>query len=212
MSCGSSRSASHFAVGCAVAATSMLACGGCVYCNTPGEWRAAGGDETQAEEAATTEWHSRTQESSGRVNDIMRIVTMWGSDPWIRDGDRLAVGVKPRVYFIDSETERGSFVDGTIEAALYTVTPTPSGRSQKVFMHEWKLNREQAARYRSRKFVTGYSYRLKLPWPQDIEVHGCQSEIVFAYLRRDGTLISSRKQLRVPALRDSVEKGQGNAP
>lgn len=133
-------------------------------------------------------------------DNIVRIFTIWGNVPWITDGDRFAIGVKARVYFVDSETERGAFVTGRIGAALYTVTPTPSGRSQRVLVHEWKLDRDQAAGYRiRRKAVTGYSYGLVLLWPEEVEVIGRQIEVVFTYERSDGTLIrSSRKRIRVP--------------
>ena len=133
-------------------------------------------------------------------DDIVRIHSYWGDYPWLTDSDQRPFGLKARVYFVDIETERGSFVAGTIAAEMYLLTRTRDGRRHRELLHEWRFDTDQAMGYRiRRKAVTGYSYGLVLPWPEHVDVVGRQIELVFRYDRTDGRVIkSSPKRFRVP--------------
>lgn len=134
-------------------------------------------------------------------DDIVSIRIIWGDLPWIFDADNRAIGVKALTYFVSAETERGSFVDGTISAALYRVDITRGGRSQRTLLHEWRFDRREALGHRlRRKYVMGYAYGMMLVWPETLDLIGRPVEFVFTYERRDGHMIGSgRKRLRVPA-------------
>lgn len=133
-------------------------------------------------------------------DDIVRIHSMWGDYPWLTDSEQRPLGLKARVYFVDVETELGSFVTGTIGAEMYLLTRTREGRRHRELLHEWRFDTDQAMGYRiRRKAVTGYSYGLVLPWPEHLDVVGRQIDMVFRYDRSDGRVIkSSPKRFRVP--------------
>lgn len=124
-------------------------------------------------------------------DDIVSISQFWQPVPWLYDADRGPVGFKVPVYFVSAQTERGAFVLGSVICNLYTVERGGEGQPQRVLRHTWRLDENEAMKFRVRKVtVMGHPYNFYLTWPEDLRLYGRDIEVQFAYERKDGRVIS----------------------
>jgi hypothetical protein len=156
---------------------------------------------------------------AGTVRDnVVMIRQFYAADPWIRDEEGRVTGVLARVYFAaaarDDEVPKGIFVPGTIKAELYILTLRPDGSNERVLIHEWKFDEQQAQGYRVRRVSRmGCSYGLILRWPPEVNVMGREIQMQFSYQTQAAKVVTqrgSRFRVPLPAGRaDPSETGTG---
>lgn len=130
----------------------------------------------------------------GRVrDDIVSIVQFNEAQPWLYDVEGRVNGVRSRVYFVSSQTERGTWVPGTIRVELYRLARRPDGTFARERVHEWTFDAERAAGMRVREpSAMGQSYGLLLLWPPELNLMGRQIQMVYSYERKDGHVVTRR--------------------
>lgn len=132
--------------------------------------------------------------------DIMAATSFFEQDPWLRDTDGRAIGIRARTYFTSRESNKGRFVPGDIEVVVNALSARRGGALQREPLHSWRLDAEQAAPFRLRKrSLMGDSYGLVLRWPDDLDIYGRRVEFVIGYHRSDQRFVQSpSRQLVVP--------------
>jgi len=123
-------------------------------------------------------------------------------EPWLSfspDGLRQVDGFKATIYLESGTTGKGAFGDGNIRVSMYTVDREGGSEHLRLAV-QWELTPEQTVPWRVKKATRlGWGYGLRLPWG-DADVGGKEVEVVFQFLRKDGTVVSSEPiRLRVPA-------------
>ncbi|MBW7905803.1 MAG: hypothetical protein LC135_00145 [Phycisphaerae bacterium] len=184
--------AGSWALRAAALALAVLAAPGCQG-PQPGP-NPSGGSSGRLLGTGTTTGGRTSEIDASRVaarDDIVSISQFWQPVPWLYDSDRGAVGFKVPVYFVSAQTERGAFVSGAINCHLYTVERGADGQPQRVLRHSWRLDENEAMKFRVRKVtVMGYPYNFYLTWPDDLKLQGRDIEVQFSYERKDGRVIS----------------------
>lgn len=172
----------------AVAVASMMVAG----CQGPGaqEWK-WNADAQKVPEAPTLE------------SNIIRVHKFFPPSPWLSfsgDGTGRAEGVRCTVYLEGPEGPQGVFGDGTIVVSMFEIRLAVNGRDEAMKLHEWELSPEEAYPWRAKqKTAMGWGYGLRLQWPDDLDVAGKQVAFVIRYVRTDGRVVgSSRQVLKVP--------------
>jgi len=132
-------------------------------------------------------------------DDIVKIVQFWPQSPWLQEGEHI-VGFKVTVYFVSGQTEKGTFVPGTIFAWLYELVPNKAGGYEKKLAYVWQLDEADALGFRiNKRGVMGYHYGFPLRWPDNLALEGKLIEIQLGYERLNKSVIqSSVRRFRVP--------------
>lgn len=148
----------------------------------------------------------------GTESNIIRVNKFFSADPWLcfkNDGTGRIDGVRLTVYLEGAREPKGVFGNGTIIVEMYALEHDARKRETATLVHKWELPPEQAYPWRAKNPTgMGWGYGLRLQWPGSIDVSGRQVAFVVKYLREDGSLISSSRQVvRVPAAGNSVPLG-----
>ncbi len=132
-------------------------------------------------------------------DDIVSIVAMTPSPPWLQTKDGRPVGFQLTAYFVSSETERGVFVSRPIHIWIDEVVRGERG-FERQYLHGWQFTAKEAEGFRVRKkSIMGYPYLFPLVWPDDMDPYGKRIEINVAFERPDGRMITrTPKQAVVP--------------
>jgi len=136
-------------------------------------------------------------------SNIIRVHKFFPPSPWLSfsgDGTGRAEGVRCTVYLEGPNGPQGVFGDGTIVVSMFEIVPQGRGREEAVKIHEWELSPDEAAPWRAKhKTALGWGYGLRLQWPDELAVYGKQVAFVIRYVRTDGRVVgSSRQVLKVP--------------
>lgn len=149
---------------------------------------------------ATTEGPSEIDvETVPARDDIFQITQFWPQVIWLKNVNREPVGFHCPIYFVSTGTGKGAFVSGNVLCKLSVVKRGPDGRPTNELVHEWRLDPQQAMKFRvRRKPAMGFAYDLYLTWPSQLNLYGRDVEIQFFYERLDGrTINGTLKRFRV---------------
>lgn len=143
-------------------------------------------------------------ESGPVESNIVRVNKFFSQTPWLSfagDGSNRVNGVRITVYLEGANEPKGVFGTGTLVVGMYRLDVDPAtGRERSTLAYEWELPPERAYVWRAKEETAlGWGYGLRLQWPDDLDVGGRQVAFVVKYLREDGRIISSSRQvLKVP--------------
>jgi hypothetical protein len=137
-------------------------------------------------------------------SNIIRVNKFFNADPWLsfkNDGTGKIDGIRITVYLEGAGRPKGVFGDGTLLVEMYRLDRDRRGQEEATLVHKWELPPERAYAWRAKKETgMGWGYGLRLPWPDDLEVEGRQIAFVVKYVRADGGVISSSRQVvKVPS-------------
>lgn len=126
-------------------------------------------------------------------DDIVQVVAYWPQTAWTYDSDGNPKGIRPAVYFVSGQLQKGAFVSGPITISVSEVSEGGAGeRSGFRLLHEWRFDSAVHRSFRiAKKAITGYYYGFPLDFPPGVDVTGKEVEIVVAYRRSDGREIKS---------------------
>jgi hypothetical protein len=169
----------------------------------------AGGMGACAEAWNADGWQSPNKGPGPRVGDpgmesnIVRVNKFFGVNPWLsfcNDGTGKVDGVRCTVYLEGAAKPKGVFGNGTIVAEMYSLDSDSAGKEVATLVHTWELPPNEAYPWRAKKETyMGWGYSLRLNWPETIDVEGRQVAFMIKYVRDDGRVVSSSRQvLRVP--------------
>ncbi|MFH1417753.1 MAG: hypothetical protein ABII12_05630 [Planctomycetota bacterium] len=141
----------------------------------------------------------------GMESNIVRVNKFFGANPWLTfksDGSSAVDGVRCTVYLEGAAQPKGVFGNGAILVDMYELAQDADGKEQPCQAHQWRLGPEEAYAWRAKKETyMGWAYSLRLNWPDHLDVAGRQVAFVVRYVRDDGRVVSSSRQvLRVPAV------------
>ncbi len=144
----------------------------------------------------------------GMESNIVRVNKFFGANPWLSfksDGSSAVDGVRCTVYLEGAAQPKGVFGNGTILVDMYELVEGLESKEQPRQIHQWRMGPDEAYAWRAKKETyMGWAYSLRLNWPDHLDVAGRQVAFVVRYIRDDGRIInSSRQVLRVPALTGS---------
>jgi hypothetical protein len=147
---------------------------------------------------------ARTGDPAAESN-IIRVSKFFSADPWLsfaNDGSGKVDGVRITVYLEGPSAPKGVFGTGTIVVDMYRIDYEKHGRENAVQVHKWELPSDAAYPWRAKeKTGMGWGYSLRLQWPAEIDVQGRHVAFVVRYVREDGRVInSSRQVIRVPGV------------
>jgi hypothetical protein len=153
--------------------------------------------------------NSQRSEGPGTQSNIIRVSKFLSADPWLSfatDGSGRLDGVRITVYLEGPSEPKGVFGDGTIIVELYRLDYDKHGRETVTPAYKWELPPDKAYPWRAKQATgMGWGYGLRLQWPAELDLQGKQVAFVVKYLRTDGRLVSSSRQVvKVP--------GPGAAP
>lgn len=168
---------------------------GCQYPN--GSWARGWGGAAERSDRAPVK------------SNIVQVVKYFHANPWLSfsvDGSGQVDGVRFALYLVCPTTEgnvvkyKGAFGDGVIIVDMYRLERDPGAREKAVLVHKWEMPPEEAYVWRAKKeTMLGWGYGLRLQWNEGLDVEGKQVAFVIKYIRRDGRVVSSSRQvLRVP--------------
>jgi hypothetical protein len=137
-------------------------------------------------------------------SNIIRVSKFFSADPWLSfasDGSGKVDGVRITVYLEGPSAPKGVFGDGTMVVEMYRLDTDKHGRETATSVYKCELPPEQAYPWRAKKPTgMGWGYGLRLQWPAELDVQGKQVAFVVRYLRTDGRVVSSSRQVvKVPA-------------
>ncbi|MBN2560753.1 MAG: hypothetical protein JXQ75_07480 [Phycisphaerae bacterium] len=136
-------------------------------------------------------------------SNIIRVNKFFSLNPWLSfsgDPSGKIDGVRFTVYLEDAERPRGVFGTGIIVVEMYRLDRDALGREKPVLIHTWELPPEKAYPWRAKEETAmGWGYGPRLSWGEDLDVAGQQVAFLVKYIREDGRVISSSRQvLKVP--------------
>jgi len=136
-------------------------------------------------------------------SNIVRVNKYFSSSCWLSrsgDGTDRVDGVSFTVYLEDAQRPKGVFGTGVILVEMYRLDSDEQGREKPVLVKRWELPAERAYPYRAKiETGMGWGYGLRLFWDEDADVTGKQVAFLVKYIREDGSVIaSSRQVLKVP--------------
>ena len=139
-------------------------------------------------------------EKEPKRDDIVRLVQFWNPAPWLYDSTNRVIGFKVPTYFVSAETEKGTFVTGTVFAWLHLVERSEQREVLRRTVHMWQLQPNEVFLFASRKkAIAGFFHGFMLTWPASLDVAGRTIELEFGYERGDGHLVmGSTRRFRVP--------------
>lgn len=135
--------------------------------------------------------------------NIVRVNKFFHANPWLtfnNDGSDRVDGIRFSVYLEGPHRSGGVFGSGTMVVSMYRLDVDQTGRERPTKVHEWELPSEQAYPWRAKKkSLLGWGYGLRLQWDDKLRLEGRQVAMVIKYVREDGQVISSTRQvLKVP--------------
>ncbi|MCK6455340.1 MAG: hypothetical protein L6Q92_02240 [Phycisphaerae bacterium] len=147
--------------------------------------------------------------------NIIGVHKFVAQEPWLsfrQEGPPQVDGIKTTLYLESGTTGKGAFGDGTIRVSMYTVDRYPDGSEHVTRAYQWELTPEQSLPWRRVKETRlGWGYGLHLQW-KDVDVADREIELVYAFERRDGRVVSSKPiRLRVPP-RATVVRPEPKSP
>jgi hypothetical protein len=143
------------------------------------------------------------RDSAPVETNIVRVNKFFSQTPWLsfkNDGSKKVDGVSFSLYLEGPSAPKGVFGTGTIAIAMYRLDTDPLGKEVATQVKEWVMTADEAYAWRSKKQTAlGWGYGIRLNWGDEVDVAGKQIAIVAKYLREDGRVISSSRQvLKVP--------------
>lgn len=135
--------------------------------------------------------------------NIIGVRKFLSQDPWLsfnREGVREADGFKATVYLESGTSGKGAFGDGILRVVMYSVQRDRRGAEETLTReYRWDLTPMQSTPWRAKRPTRlGNGYGLRLSWGS-ADVHGKEIELVFQFIRRDGSIVTAEPQrLRVP--------------
>jgi hypothetical protein len=147
---------------------------------------------------------ARTEDAEGvSESNIVRVNKFFSSDPWLSfsgDGTNRIDGVRFNLYLESATKPEGVFGTGHIVVSMYRIDHDPARREVAVPLHEWNLSPQDAYPWRAKKKTAlGWGYGMRLQWGDKVDVAGKTVAFVIKYVREDGKVISSSRQvLKVP--------------
>ena len=143
------------------------------------------------------------RDSAPVESNIVRVNKFFSQTPWLsfkNDGSKKVDGVSFSLYLEGPSAPKGVFGTGTIAVAMYRLDTDPLGKEVATQVKEWVMTADEAYAWRSKKQTAlGWGYGIRLNWGNEVDVAGKQIAIVAKYLREDGRVISSSRQvLKVP--------------
>ncbi len=182
---------SRFATWMAVLASAGLCAAGCNQPVNPA-WEKAISGKGQHEPEPEIE------------SNIVRVNKFFSQTPWLSftgDGSKKVDGVSFSVYLEGPSAPKGVFGTGTIAVIMYRLNTDPNGRETATQVYEWVLRPEESYLWRAKaKTALGWGYGLRLQWPEDLDVDGRRVAFVVKYIREDGRVVnSSRQVIKVPS-------------
>jgi hypothetical protein len=145
-------------------------------------------------------------------SNIIRVNKFLSADPWLcfnSDGSGRIDGFRITVYLEGAGKPKGVFGTGTIIVEMYRIDRDQRGRESAHPVHKWELPADQAYPWRAKEASgMGWGYGLRLQWSSDLDLAGRTVAFVVKYVREDGVVISSSRQVvKVPPSRDLVPLG-----
>jgi hypothetical protein len=143
-------------------------------------------------------------ESAGPLeSNIVRVSKFFSSEPWLSfddDGSGRINGFRCTVYLEGAGSPLGVFGTGTIIVAMFRLDRDPLGREIATPLQEWEMPADKAYPWRSKnRTLLGFGYGMRLRWDEQLKVAGKQVAFMVKYVRDDGHIInSSRQVLKVP--------------
>jgi len=137
-------------------------------------------------------------------SNIVRVIKFFSSDPWLNfeaDGTKKIDGVRFTVYLEGAGKPTGVFGTGRVVVNMYLLERDMTGKETAAPIHEWDMPSEQTYPWRAKqKTALGWGYGLRLHWDPKLEVAGKQVAFVVKYVREDGRVVtSSRQVVKVPS-------------
>jgi hypothetical protein len=136
-------------------------------------------------------------------SNIIRVSKFFSADPWLsfaNDGSGKIDGLRITVYLEGPNAPKGVFGDGTIIVEMYRLDYDKHGRETASPVYKWEMPPDKAYPWRAKKATgMGWGYGLRLQWPAELDVQGRQVAFVVRYVRKDGRMVnSSRQVVKVP--------------
>lgn len=160
----------------------------------------------QQKDGTWVPWDQREQSPAPSLisSNIVAVNKFFSNVPWLifdNDGTGRVDGVKITVYLQPAGGVKGVFGTGTLVVEMYRIDRGPDGREIPTLVQDWNLPPVATYPWRSKKaFAMGWGYGLRLRWDKHVDVAGRKVVFLIKYVREDGRVISSSRQvLRVPA-------------
>lgn len=136
--------------------------------------------------------------------NIVRVNKFFSQTPWLsfkNDGSKKVDGVSFSLYLEGPSAPKGVFGTGTIVVTMYRLDTDPLGKEVATQVKEWVMTSDEAYPWRAKTpTALGWGYGMRLNWGDGVEVAGKQIALVAKYVREDGRVVSSSRQvLKVPA-------------
>lgn len=136
-------------------------------------------------------------------SNIVGIRKYFSVSPWLSfspDASGRVNGISFSVYLEDASRPKGVFGTGTIVIQMYRLDKDDKGRELPELVQEWQYDAQKAVAFRAKKeTMLGWGYGFRLSWEPTLEVEGRQVAFVIKYVREDGRVVSSSRQvLEVP--------------
>jgi len=175
---------------------------------TKADWDEFFGLNNSGDGSGSTTKHGITIPSENERDDIIRVVKIINTNPWLKfdplgskvDGFRCTLYLSaPVVGESGREGEKGVFGAGTIIVQMFAVEFDKNTKRDVLReIHKWELDRDEAYKYRAKKAeALGWGYGLRLRWPDGLDVAGQKVAFHMSYRRQDGGVIpSSRPTIR----------------
>jgi len=153
------------------------------------------------------------QNDPSMESNIIRVNKFFSADPWLSfdgEGAGKVDGVRCTVYLESAKQPKGVFGDGTIVVDMYRLDGAPSGGKMLTHVFKWELSPQEAYPWRAKKeTMMGWGYGLRLNWGKGQDVAGRRVAFVVRYIRNDGRLISSSRQVLKVPIRGVDRSGMG---
>ncbi|MBI5765427.1 MAG: hypothetical protein HZA51_18110 [Planctomycetes bacterium] len=135
--------------------------------------------------------------------NIVRVNKFFSSEPWLSfesDGTNRPDGVKFSVYLEGPRKSAGVFGTGRMVVTMYRIDINPVGEEMATQVYEWDLPADKCYVYRAKaQTALGWGYGLRLQWDRGLDLSGKQVAFLVKYIREDGKVItSSRQVLKLP--------------
>jgi hypothetical protein len=136
--------------------------------------------------------------------NIVRVNKFFHAHPWLvfdNDGTDQIDGIRFAVYLEGPGRSSGVFGSGTMVATMYRLdVDTKTGREIPTKVQDWEMPPDKLYPWRCKKqTLLGWGYGLRLHWNNKLDLEGRQIAMVVKYIREDGKVItSSRQVLKVP--------------
>ena len=132
-------------------------------------------------------------------SDIVAVSKFFNVNPWLcfnADGSGRVNGVRFALYLQPANGTQGVFGTGTIIVQMYRLDQDEARREVPLLVQEWQYSVEKAYAFRAKqRTYLGWGYGFRLRWNDDLGVEGRQVAFVIKYIRDDGRVVLSSRQL-----------------